>query len=149
MLNIVEIYNEEDLKKYSSREEFVDFLYEHLDRFGDSKSAINKCIDYAFSKSEGKGGFLLGAFEDKKLIGALIMNKSGMEEYIPEYILVYIAVNSNYRGRGIGKQIVDKAKSLSDGDIKLHVEYDNPAKRLYEREGFENKYAEMRFKNKS
>ena len=149
MLNIVEIYNEEDLKKYSSREEFVDFLYEHLDRFGDTKSAINKCIDYAFSKSEGKGGFLLGAFEDDKLIGALVMNKSGMEEYIPEYILVYIAVNSNYRGRGIGKQIIDKAKTLSDGDIKLHVEYDNPAKRLYEREGFENKYAEMRFKNKS
>jgi ribosomal protein S18 acetylase RimI-like enzyme len=149
MLNIVEIYNEEDLKKYSSREEFVDFLYEHLDRFGDTKSAINKCIDYAFSKSEGKGGFLLGAFEDNKLIGALVMNKSGMAEYIPEYILVYIAVNSNYRGRGIGKQIIDKAKSLSDGDIKLHVEYDNPAKRLYEREGFENKYAEMRFKNKS
>lgn len=149
MLNIVEIYNEEDLKKYSSREEFVDFLYEHLDRFGDTKSAINKCIDYAFSKSEGKGGFLLGAFEDDKLIGALVMNKSGMEEYIPEYILVYIAVNSKYRGRGIGKQIIDKAKSLSDGDIKLHVEYDNPAKRLYEREGFENKYAEMRFKNKS
>ncbi len=149
MLNIVEIYNEEDLKKYSSREEFVDFLYEHLDRFGDTKSAINKCIDYALSKSEGKGGFLLGAFEDDKLIGALVMNKSGMEEYIPEYILVYIAVNSNYRGRGIGKQIIDKAKSLSDGDIKLHVEYDNPAKRLYEREGFENKYAEMRFKNKS
>ena len=32
-----------------------------------------------------------------------------------------------------------------EGDTKLHVEYDNPAKRLYERLGFENKYAEMRW----
>ncbi|MEA1899074.1 MAG: GNAT family N-acetyltransferase, partial [Bacteroidota bacterium] len=34
------------------------------------------------------------------------------------------------------------------GNIKLHVEYDNPAKRLYERIGFTTKYAEMRYENK-
>ncbi|MDK2978441.1 MAG: hypothetical protein PWP52_1155, partial [Bacteroidales bacterium] len=31
-------------------------------------------------------------------------------------------------------------------DVKLHVEYDNPAKRLYERLGMTTKYAEMRLK---
>lgn len=47
-------------------------------------------------------------------------------------------------------------KKLSNKDIEhhkddlksaicLHVEPDNPAKRLYEREGFTNKYLEMRY----
>jgi ribosomal protein S18 acetylase RimI-like enzyme len=34
---------------------------------------------------------------------------------------------------------------LTNGDIALHVEYDNPAKNLYERAGFTSKYIEMRY----
>lgn len=77
------------------------------------------------------------------------MNETGMEGFIPENILVYIAVDANIRGKGIGKQLINEAISRVNGDVKLHVEYDNPAKNLYERLGFTNKYAEMRFtKNK-
>ena len=68
------------------------------------------------------------------------------EEYIPENILVYIAVNSKFRNKGIGRQIVERGIKEADGDVKLHVEYENPAKRLYERIGFTTKYAEMRYK---
>jgi ribosomal-protein-alanine N-acetyltransferase len=32
----------------------------------------------------------------------------------------------------------------TEGNIALHVEPDNPAKNLYERMGFTNKYLEMR-----
>lgn len=127
-----------------SRNKFIDFLYEHLERFGDTKSAISKSIDYAFSNDKGKGGFLLAAYDDNKLIGELVMNKTGMEGYIPENILVYVAVDGSCRGKGYGRQICDKAINMADGNVALHVEYDNPAKRLYERIGFTTKYAEMR-----
>ncbi len=127
-----------------SKEKFIDFLFKHLERFGDTKNAISKCIDYAFSDSEGKGGFLLAAYDEEKLIGELIMNKTGMEGYIPENILVYVAVDGSKRGKGYGNKICSKAIELSEGDVALHVEYDNPAKRLYERLGFTTKYAEMR-----
>jgi ribosomal protein S18 acetylase RimI-like enzyme len=40
------------------------------------------------------------------------------------------------------KQIIDH----TDGDIALHVEPENPAKFLYEKFGFTNKYLEMRLK---
>ena len=144
MLDIKKISNANEFKK-TSKKEFIEFLYNHLDRFGDSKEAIEKSIDYAFSESDGCGGFLLEAYYEDKLIGALVMNKTGMAGYIPENVLVYVAVDSSYRGKGFGRKIVDKAIELADGDVKLHVEYDNPAKRLYERIGFTNKYAEMRF----
>lgn len=147
MLEVKKIENEKDFKNVT-REEFVDFLYTHLDRFGDPKEDINKCLDYAFSEEKCEGGYALAAFYQNKLVGALIMNKTGMEGYIPEWILVYVAVNASYRGRGFGRQIIEEAFKHSDGDMKLHVEYDNPAKRLYERIGFTTKYAEMRYKNK-
>lgn len=147
MLKIKKINTENDFNNIS-KSEFIDFLYTHLDRFGDPKEDINKCLNYAFSKEKSEGGFALAAFYENKLVGALIMNKTGMSGYIPEWILVYVAVDASYRGRGFGRQIVEESFKHCDGDVKLHVEYDNPAKRLYERIGFTTKYAEMRYKNK-
>ena len=46
---------------------------------------------------------------------------------------------------GIGSIMLKKALEISEGDMALHVEYDNPAKHLYERFGFTTKYAEMRW----
>ena len=148
MLKINKITNESELEKEMPSEEFIDFLYTHLDKFGDTKSAISKCIDFAFGKNCGLGGFLLAAYWDSELCGELIMNKTGMSEFIPENILVYIAVDSKFRNKGIGNQIVERAIKEADGDVKLHVENENPAKRLYERIGFSTKYAEMRYKKR-
>jgi GNAT superfamily N-acetyltransferase len=145
MIEIKEIHNENDFPPGVSKEDFIDFLYDHLDEFGDTKRAIGKCMNFAFGKDGGLGGFCLAAMEGEKLMGALIMNKTGMEEYIPPNILVYVAVHRDARGKGVGGQVVKKCIEMSDGDVKLHVEYENPAKRLYERIGFTNKYAEMRY----
>ncbi|KAF5078114.1 Acetyltransferase (GNAT) family protein [anaerobic digester metagenome] len=147
MLTIEQINSATDFKNLS-REDLIEFLFKHLDRFGDSKEAIGKSIDYAFSGQEGKGGFILTGYLNNQLVGVVIMNRTGMDGYIPENILVYIAVDAAKRGNGIGKQLMEAAIDRSQGDIALHVEYDNPAKRLYERIGFGSKYAEMRFYKK-
>lgn len=147
MLQIERINNNSEFTRIS-RDAFVDFLFTHLDQFGDPKEDINKCLNYAFSDNTSEGGFALAAYYDDKLVGALIMNKTGMSGYIPENILVYIAVDASYRGKGFGRQIVERSFKEVEGNVKLHVEYDNPAKRLYERIGFTTKYAEMRYDNK-
>jgi len=147
MLEIKEIRKPEDFGDLT-KEQFIDFLFEHLDQFGDPKPDIEKSIDYAFSDAEGKGGFLLAAYHEGELAGALVMNNTGMSGYVPENILVYVAVDSKHRGKGFGGEIVKKSFDIADGDIKLHVEYDNPAKRLYERVGMKTKYAEMRYEKK-
>ena len=122
----------------------VAFLYEHLDQYGDAKEAIQKCIDYVFNPT--KGGLILLAIDNNEIVGATIINNTGMSGYIPENILVYIAVNKNQRGKGVGKQLMQKAIENTEGDIALHVEKDNPAKFLYEKMGFSNPYLEMRLK---
>jgi [ribosomal protein S18]-alanine N-acetyltransferase len=72
-----------------------------------------------------------------------------MNGYIPDNILVYIATHKDYRGKGIGKALMQKVLELAEGDVALHVEPENPAKFLYEKYGFSSKYLEMRWKNKS
>ena len=145
MLKIETIRKSEILEQQIGKAALIDFLHTHLDRFRDSKSAISKAIDYAFSEDPGRGGYLIVAYQDDNLAGAVLMNNTGMQEFIPEYYLIYIAVDASKRGQGIGAKLLQKAFDTADGDIALHVEYDNPAKRLYERMGFSTKYAEMRW----
>lgn len=129
-----------------SRNDIADFLYNHLDEYGDSKSAILKCVGYAMGDNPGQSGQILLAHENGKILGTVIINDTNMGEYIPEHILVYIAVHGDARGKGVGKQLMKQIIDSTEGDIALHVEPDNPAKFLYEKFGFTNKYLEMRFK---
>lgn len=145
MLSINYLTNWKQLQNETKPEYLTDFLYDNLDQFGDSKTAIRKAIEYAMSEESGKGGFVITAKEDKDLVGVLVMNRTGMSEYIPENLLVYIAVKNDKRGKGIGAEIIKAAMEKTKTPIALHVEYDNPAKKLYERLGFSTKYAEMRF----
>lgn len=126
------------------KNQIADFLVQHLDAYGDPKEDIMKCLDFALDPNLKTKGFLVMAKEEEKIVGVLVMNKTGMSGFIPENILVYIAVASIMRGKGIGKQLMDHAISISEGAIALHVEADNPARRLYEHLGFTNKYLEMR-----
>ncbi|HZK95182.1 MAG TPA: GNAT family N-acetyltransferase [Prolixibacteraceae bacterium] len=121
----------------------ADFLENHLDRFGDKNSDILKAIQYALDPS--KGGFIELCIENTDIIGAVVVNKTGMDGYIPSNILVYIAIHRDYRGKGFGKKLMIEAMSKTTGGIALHVESDNPAKFLYEKLGFVNKYLEMRY----
>lgn len=125
-----------------TNDEVASFLYDHLEQYGDAKEDILKCIDYVYKK----GGFITVGHEGGVIKGAVIINETGMSGYIPENILVYIAIDRSTRGKGYGKKLMTKVIDRAEGDIALHVEPDNPAKFLYENIGFSNKYLEMRYK---
>ena len=121
------------------------FLYESLKPYEDPLAEVRQGIIDALSPSTGEPGFVLIAEIDQKVVGALLMLRTGMKGYIPENLLLMVAVDPSTRGKGVGAQIIKRSFEIADGDVKLHVEYDNPAKRLYERLGMTSKYAEMRF----
>ncbi len=137
-------YTPQDEVAEQQKREVADFLFEHLDQFGDEYDAIMRCINFALDDKKKFGGFILVAKEEGKVAGAVIINKTGMAGYIPENILVYIAVHKDYRGKGLGKDLMLKTFDKAEGSIKLHVEPENPARYLYEKLGFTSKYLEMR-----
>ena len=128
--------------KIYTHQTIANFLFTHLEQYGDKTEDILKCIDYAMNPN--KGGTIIVGLYNEKIVGAVILNNTGMSGFIPENILVYIAVDNSQRGKGFGKKLMEKAIESVDGNIALHVEPDNPAKGLYEKLGFTNKYLEMR-----
>ena len=139
-----------EVKKYSGEDidkvidSVTNFLFKHLEEYGDKLEDIRRCAVYA----RDKGGKVIIANKEGQIVGAVILNETGMSGYIPENMLVYIAVNSKIRGEGIGKKLMEESVECTEGDIALHVEKDNPARFLYEKVGFTNPYLEMRYKRK-
>ncbi|MEQ3655111.1 MAG: GNAT family N-acetyltransferase, partial [Dokdonia sp.] len=79
--------------------------------------------------------------EDRKAVGFTqlypIFSSVSMERML---LLNDLFIDPEYRGQGIGKALIDTAKDLCrttrQKGIVLQTETNNPAQRLYEREGF-------------
>lgn len=139
----MEVYTPENSDQLAI-EELVEFFYKHLDEYGDTKESIKNAIDYAMSSEPNKGGYVIVGKDGDTITGAVILNLTHMEGYHPPNYLVYIAVSRLYRGKGVGKALVLKASEITEGGIALHVEPENPARFLYEKVGYRNKYLEYR-----
>ena len=145
MIKIKSIFKESDFKPELSKKEFVDFIFTHIEQYGDPKDLIIKSVNYATSDGKMKGGLLLAAFIGDKLVGVSVVNKTGMSDYIPENIVVYIAVHSDFRNQGILRQLLEKNFEICKGNFKLHVDLDNPAVNYFEKIGFKKMYFDMRY----
>ena len=140
---------EADLPEWLTREALGEFLHESLKPYEDPLPGVLDGVDYALTDDPCRGGFALLAHVDRRLYGALVMLKTGMKGYVPENILLFVAVDPAARGQGIGGRLVRRGVKECEGDVKLHVEHDNPARHLYERCGFSSKYLEMRWSRES
>jgi ribosomal protein S18 acetylase RimI-like enzyme len=144
-MNFITIDSKSGENKEFGNLHIAEFLENHLDNFGDKREHIIKAIEYAMNPE--KGGFVLLNTENNKINGAVVINQTGMDGYIPANILVYIAVHKEQRGKGLGRKLMVEVMNKTKGGIALHVEPDNPAKFLYEKLGFTHKYLEMRYQH--
>ncbi len=124
----------------------VRFLKKHLGAHEKSKENILAAVEYALSPVMTQGGFVINYFEEDNLLGSLVLNQTGMSGYMSESLLVYIAVHSDHRHKGIGRKLMQRALQLSKGDVSLHINYDNPAKEFFKEMGFEIPAIEMKLK---
>ena len=89
----LKIYNPKHKMSPQEKESVVNFLHTHLEKFRDSKEDIRKAIDYSLKEYTSFGGFVITSYNNGELSGAVVVNQTGMEGYIPENILVYIATH--------------------------------------------------------
>ncbi len=119
-------------------------LHQWMKPYEDTLEDIRRGIDNSLSNHPAPGGFLVICRISGRVAGILVMISTGMKGYAPESMLLFVGVDPLCRNQGIGRKLIERALKESAGSVKLHVEYDNPAKRLYDRLGFTTKYAEMR-----
>src|SRR6056300_1012661 len=122
----------------------TNFLFQNFDKFRDSKSAIRKSLMYAAKETPGLGGYVFVLEQKDEILGAVVVNRTGMNEYLSENILVYVAVKKEYRGKGIGKKLIEHTIKDCKGDIAIHINQDNPAINLFKDKGFKPRNIVMR-----
>lgn len=145
-LDLTVIRRPEDLPAGETVDSLAAFFHETMVPWQDTLPDVKKALAYAFGAVPGQGGFLVLAREDGRRAGALLMLETHMGGFVADHLLLFVSVDPEQRGRGLGRRIVEKALAHCDGTVKLHVDFENPARRLYERLGFEAKYTEMRRK---
>jgi GNAT superfamily N-acetyltransferase len=142
------VERQEDLPGWLPEDALVSFFHHTMKPWHDSLEDVRRALHYAFGRIEGRGGFAVLAHTGTRLEGGIVMLRTGMGGYVPANLLLFVAVLPVLRGQGIGRRLIERAAARCEGDIKLHVEHDNPARRLYERVGFTSKYLEMRYPNR-
>ncbi len=133
-----------ELSRGDFRAKIVNFLYEHLDEFRDAKEDIAQCLEYV-NKEPGESGKVFLCQKGDEIQAVVVLNRTYMENFIPNYLLVYIATHKDVRGQGVGGKLISLVQKTIQAPIALHVEHENPAKKLYAKLGFTNKYTEMRW----
>ena len=132
------------MSRFISVSELAMFLHESLKPYEDPLTDITCGIRQAISNDGASGGFIALALDDDSPIGALVLLDTHMKGFVPPNLVLYVAVSPTKRGMGVGTALLLQSIERCDGAVKLHVENDNPAKSLYERLGFIDRYAEMR-----
>lgn len=143
-MKATKIYDSQNRPSQTEKTEIINFLFEHLEEYGDTKQNIKIAIEHSINELTCFGGFTILLTNKKTIIGAAVVNKIGMSDYIPENLLVYIAIHKSFRGKGLGKKLSQKAINYSNEDITLYIEANSPARLVYEKMGFSTPYLEMR-----
>jgi GNAT superfamily N-acetyltransferase len=107
------------------------------------------------SDEEGARSFLSERLENNESVVYIVFAKAeetqavGFTQVYPLFssvrmkrmlLLNDLYIDPNFRGKGVGTALIDTVKNLcrnlGQNGIALQTAYDNPAQRLYEREGF-------------
>lgn len=140
-----QLLNATDIVTTLEKNEIVTFLDENLGNVpGHDKEVILKSIEYALSKFPHQGGFLVLAKDEGEMVGAVVVNKTNMEDYIPENVLVYIAVKADRRNDGLGTALIKKAIEYTKGGLSINIPPENPNQGLFEKLGFTYQYKVFR-----
>lgn len=122
------------------------FLEQHLEDCNDNKNAIRQSLLYAAKEIPSLGGYTFIAKEDGIIVGAIVVNKTGMKEYHPENLLVYLAVHKEYRNKGIATKLLKEATKYCNGNFSLRVHKKSTAVSIFEKNGFTSEKIQMTLK---
>jgi hypothetical protein len=111
-----------------------------------STSAILQTVDYALKNRPSFGGFIFVMMESERIIGAVVVNKTGMEGIRSENILLLAEVGAPYLSEEtIWQELINRAVLYTDGDISFSVRSNHPALATAKKMGFQDQFLELRF----
>ncbi len=138
------LFNATNRPSQMEKHKIVDFLSEYLEGMEPNKEFIRKAIEYATKERLSFGGFTIVNKSHGEIVGAAIVNQTGMEGYMAENVLMYIAVSDKFRNKGVARNMIDQVLRHAKGDVALHLKGDSSLAPICEKFGFKRSIVEMR-----
>ena len=66
----------------------VQFLFNHLEQYGDAEKDIQSALNYALAKDDKPGGFILVYADNENILSVAVILDTQMSGFIPDHILV-------------------------------------------------------------
>ena len=126
------------------KSKLMDFLEANTENGKFSKNEIAEAIECAVKERASLGGFIFALKEDDELLGAIVVNATGMENRNPKHRLSLFAVARAHRHNGIAKHLVEYAIQKAGRDMAIQLEPGKREMAFFEKLGFKEKYVEMR-----
>ena len=99
----------------------IGFLRQYSNVAWIKPEGIQKAVEYAVKETPSFGGFIVTVEKDHQILAALIVNKTGMQGYLAEHIIVMNAIMPEYMDSSIMHELLRKAYGVAKGDIAMIV----------------------------
>lgn len=142
------LYNATNRPSEIEKLKIMEFLTKYLEGIEPNQDHIRKAIEYATKERLSFGGFAIVKKSEGQIIGVSIVNQTGMEGYMAENVLVYLAVVEEYRKKGVAKNMIEQVLRHAKGDVALHLKGDSSLAPICEKFGFKRSIVEMRLERK-
>lgn len=116
-------------------------LFDGYRMFYKQKSNLTGAKDFLLERLRKEDSVLFIAYVNDKAVGfAQLYNLFSSVSMQRMYLLNDLFVLNDYRGKGVGKALINEAKALAISEhqkgIAIQTAYHNPAQELYKRLGF-------------
>ena len=137
-----------DNPSFIQKERVTRFILDNSCEQDLSYEIVWRSVEYALSLSKNQGGFILLTREDGDITGALVINRTSMEDYIPENILIHLVIGAHVNKNETGLRLLRMAIELTKGKLAVRLNKDHPDISLYEVMGFRERYIEYQLQGK-
>ncbi len=139
-----ELYTPFTRLTFLEKSKLIDFLEVNTENGHFSKCEIAEAVECAMKERPSLGGFILTLNEENEMLGAMVVNATGMENRNPKFRLSLFAVARAHRHNGIAKHMMDNAIQRTGPDLAIQLEPGNGEVAFFKRLGFKERYVEMR-----
>lgn len=147
----LELFTPFDKPTYTATNQIIDFLSKHSsDVSRRNKEDIRKSLEYAIKERASHGGYITIIRDGYELVGVSILNKTGLEGILPDYILSHMAIDKKFgTGSDWEQLLLKKTLELCNGNVAFLVQANNPMVEACMEQGFEYKRLELVFSKAS
>ena len=115
------LYNSFPRMSYQKKIALINFIYFNQEGSSLNKSTITHLMDYALKEISSFGGFVVTEENEVEILGAMVVNNTGMEGYMPNNLIVASAFLQSPGKEGSKKRILQKIMHATRGDAALFI----------------------------